>query len=90
MGVGCLPRFDQAFVGTSCPAPAEETAASLQEKGAVGNTPGEEVQRRDGDRHSDIVWRNTTTGANTVWLSANIASPLRLTAVIHQTWKMVP
>lgn len=48
-------------------------------EGCRRHTPGEGVQRRDGDRHSDIVWRNTTTGANTVWLSANIASPLRLT-----------
>jgi hypothetical protein len=44
----------------------------------------------NGDRRSDIVWRNTTTGANTAWLSANIAAPLRLTAVIHQAWKIVP
>ena len=35
----------------------------------------------NGDSKDDLVWRNTSTGANSVWLSANSATPMAVTAV---------
>ena len=43
----------------------------------------------DGDGRSDILWRNSTTGANTIWKSANSTTPQSVTGVSSQAWKIV-
>jgi len=43
----------------------------------------------NGDGRADILWRNTTTGANALWLSANPATPVSLTPVAAQSWGVV-
>ena len=40
----------------------------------------------DGDGRSDMFWRNTTTGANTIWKSGNAATPLAVASVTNQGW----
>lgn len=42
----------------------------------------------DGDRRSDVVWRNIATGANTIWLSANSASRQAVTGVTNLAWRI--
>jgi hypothetical protein len=44
----------------------------------------------DADGKSDVFWRNATTGANSVWRSANLATPMAATAVPNTAWKVVP
>ena len=43
----------------------------------------------DGDGKSDILWRNLTTGFNTIWRSANSATYQLLETVSDQAWKVV-
>ena len=43
----------------------------------------------DGDGKSDVFWRNTSTGANMIWKSANVATPQVATTVTDQNWKIV-
>ncbi len=43
----------------------------------------------DGDGKSDVLWRNTSTGANMIWKSANVATPQATTTVTDQNWKIV-
>lgn len=40
----------------------------------------------DGDGNVDLVWRNTLTGANTVWRSANVNTQMILASVSDQNW----
>ena len=42
----------------------------------------------DGDGKSDVFWRNTSTGANTIWMSANAATQQAAEAVTDQNWKI--
>ena len=42
----------------------------------------------DGDRGSDLVWRNASTGANSIWRSANSAAAMPVSAVANQAWKI--
>ena len=42
----------------------------------------------NGDGRSDILWRNTTTGANTIWRSANSATP-QAVAAVATSWRVV-
>ena len=43
----------------------------------------------DGDGRSDILWRNNGSGANTIWKSANGATPQTVTGVTNLAWKIV-
>lgn len=40
----------------------------------------------DGDGRSDVLWRNSVTGANTLWRSANSATTLSVTPVTNLDW----
>ena len=42
----------------------------------------------NGDGQSDIVWRDTSTGRNAIWLSGNAATQQPLTAVTSLDWKI--
>lgn len=41
------------------------------------------------DGKSDILWRNDTSGADVIWLSANGATPQSTTGVTTLSWKVV-
>ncbi|HEV8694683.1 MAG TPA: FG-GAP-like repeat-containing protein [Lysobacter sp.] len=41
------------------------------------------------DGKSDILWRNSNSGANTIWLSANRATPQAVSAVTNLAWRVV-
>jgi serine protease len=41
------------------------------------------------DANSDILWRNSSTGANMLWKSANAATVQSMTGVSSQAWKIV-
>ncbi|HEY0661319.1 MAG TPA: FG-GAP-like repeat-containing protein [Lysobacter sp.] len=43
----------------------------------------------NGDGKSDILWRNSSTGVNAIWRSANSATQQPITAVANQAWKVV-
>jgi Calx-beta domain./FG-GAP repeat. len=43
----------------------------------------------NGDGKSDVFWRNTSTGSNVVWRSANSATQQVVAAVTSQAWKVV-
>lgn len=42
-----------------------------------------------GDARSDVFWRNGSTGANVIWLSANAAHVLATRAVTNPDWVVV-
>jgi hypothetical protein len=44
----------------------------------------------DGDRHSDIMWRNAATGANLIWRSALFTQQQAVTGVTNLAWAIVP
>ena len=44
----------------------------------------------NGDGKSDLFWRNTSTGSNAVWLSANSVTRQVVSAVTTLTWMIVP
>jgi hypothetical protein len=41
------------------------------------------------DGRADVLWRNTSTGVNAIWLSANPATPQSVTGVSNQAWGVV-
>ncbi|WP_332687528.1 FG-GAP-like repeat-containing protein, partial [Devosia sp.] len=43
----------------------------------------------NGDGKSDVFWRNTSTGGNTIWLSANRDTQQSVATVSSQSWKVV-
>jgi hypothetical protein len=43
----------------------------------------------DNDGNSDLLWRHAGTGADTIWLSANKATPKTVTQIVTLAWKMV-
>jgi Ca2+-binding RTX toxin-like protein len=43
----------------------------------------------DGDGKSDILWRNTDTGVNTIWKSGNSATSQSVSPLTNQDWKVV-
>ena len=43
----------------------------------------------DGDGKSDVLWRNGSNGADTIWKSANSATPQAMTTVTSQSWAIV-
>jgi hypothetical protein len=43
----------------------------------------------NGDGKADIFWRNTVTGTNSIWLSANSAAKMAVTAVAGSQWVVV-
>lgn len=43
----------------------------------------------NGDRTDEILWRNTSTGANVVWRSANSTTSTKLGTVPAGAWKLV-
>ena len=42
----------------------------------------------NGDGKTDILWRNTDIGYNTIWLSANVATGQAVTGVGSQAWQV--
>jgi hypothetical protein len=42
----------------------------------------------DRDRKDDIVWRDTVTGANEIWLSADSATPKAVASVPDRAWRI--
>src|SRR5688572_8250275 len=40
------------------------------------------------NRVSDVPWRNSGTGANTIWRSANSATPQAVTAIANLAWRV--
>lgn len=42
----------------------------------------------NGDGMSDVMWRNTSIGANAIWLGANNVNQQGIVTVADQTWKM--
>ena len=51
------------------------------------------VQKRrydfNGDGKSDILWRNGSTGANSIWLSANSATKQAVASLLDLAWTVV-
>lgn len=43
----------------------------------------------NGDGTSDVLWRNRVDGRNSIWLSANSATTLAVSAVASQVWRIV-
>jgi hypothetical protein len=43
----------------------------------------------DGDRRTDLFWRNGLTGANVIWRSADHAAPLAVPTVADPYWQPV-
>jgi hypothetical protein len=43
----------------------------------------------DGDGRADILWRNGSSGSNRIWRSGNSSTPLAVSGVASQTWKIV-
>lgn len=52
--------------------------------GAIGATGD-----YDGDGKSDVFWRNTSNGLNTLWKSANAATSQVVAPLTSQQWKLV-
>ncbi len=42
----------------------------------------------NGDRRSDLIWRNLATGVNAIWLSANRDTQQPVTAITGLSWKI--
>ncbi len=42
----------------------------------------------DGDGKSDILWRNSSTGADTIWKSGNSATQLAVATETNQAWQV--
>ena len=40
----------------------------------------------NGDGKSDLLWRNSSTGADVIWQSGNIKTPMAVTGVTDQHW----
>jgi len=40
----------------------------------------------DADGRDDLMWRNSATGQNVIWRSANSATTLPVTTVTPQSW----
>jgi hypothetical protein len=49
---------------------------------------GGAVRDFDGDGRSDILWRNTSSGSNAIWKSANVATVQGVTAIADQSWRV--
>jgi murein tripeptide amidase MpaA len=43
----------------------------------------------DGDGHSDLFWRNGSSGQNVIWRSANNSTPTAVAAVVGGGWQFV-
>ena len=43
----------------------------------------------NGDGRSDVVWRNTRSGRDSIWSSANSATPLAMSTVPNLAWEVV-
>ena len=41
------------------------------------------------DGKADILWRNSKTGGNSIWLSGNVNTPLAIASVTNLAWKIV-
>lgn len=42
----------------------------------------------DGDGQSDILWRNTTSGSNAIWRSADLSTVQAVTAIPNLSWRI--
>ena len=43
----------------------------------------------NGDGRADILWRNSSSGANVIWRSANSSTQQAVTAVTNLAWQVV-
>jgi hypothetical protein len=43
----------------------------------------------NGDHRADILWRNTSTGANAIWRSGSSATLQAVTAMTSQAWTII-
>jgi hypothetical protein len=56
---------------------------------SVPRVPISGVWRRgdyNGDHKSDVLWHNTSTSANSIWRSANLATPQAVATVTDRAW----
>jgi hypothetical protein len=44
----------------------------------------------NGDGRSDVLWRNTGTGADVIWKSASASSPQSMAGVPDLAWTVEP
>jgi hypothetical protein len=44
----------------------------------------------NGDGRADVLWRNVSTGANTIWRSADSYSLQPVAAITDLTWVVAP
>jgi hypothetical protein len=44
----------------------------------------------NGDGKADILWRNLSTGADTIWLAGNSGTSQAVATVADLTWQVVP
>ena len=40
----------------------------------------------NGDRKSDVIWRNNVSGTNTVWLTANVSTRMTMASMFDMAW----
>ncbi|NUS61971.1 MAG: hypothetical protein HOQ01_13570 [Lysobacter sp.] len=40
----------------------------------------------NGDKKSDIIWRNNVSGTNTIWLTANVSTRLTMASMFDMAW----
>ena len=69
-------------------------SADAANQGFVADMIGREwkvaaVADHDGNRKSDIVWRNDDTGENRLWRSMNGAIERPITDVSNTTWHVI-
>jgi len=55
----------------------------------VGSVGGVAASDFDNDGRSDVFWRNTSNGGNTIWKSANRNTSQGVVGVTSQSWKVV-
>lgn len=63
--------------------------ATLADGTGLGTIVNDDMPRRsdfNGDGRSDLMWRNTVSGANVIWRSANSATQQGVTGVTNQAW----
>ena len=90
--------FNVTINGDTAPEPNETfnvtvsnvVGATVADGTGVGTIVNDDFAPRrsdfNGDDKSDLLWRNTTTGANVIWRSANSATAQGVTGVTNLAW----